>query len=504
MATEHTYIAIQRRHRDARDEALDGVAVGPWIGGEIVRTDETTPTRDPVTDETLADVPVCDEATVDRAVEAAWDAFDGAWSETTPAERSRRLLEWADALADHEDELTRLEALDTGKPLADARGEVEGAIDTLRYYGSVVRAQTSDQIDAGDDLHLYTRTEPFGVVGQIVPWNFPAWAAAWKLGPALAAGNCSVLKPSAHAPLSTIRMAQLAADALPDGAVNVVTGPGSTVGAALTEHEDVRKLSFTGSGDVGQQVMRTAASRIAPVTLELGGKSPLVVFPDADLETAVDAAADGVFYSTGEICDALSRVLVHENVRDEFVDRLVERAESYVLGDPLDDATTMGPLTNADQLETVEEYVEVGRSEGATLETGGARPDDDALAAGHYYEPTVFTDVENDMRIAREEIFGPVQTVQSFETYEEAIRLANDTPYGLAAGIATTSTDRVHRTAADLEAGLVYVNAYGPILPEAPYGGFKRSGVGRDLGEEALEHYRQTKSVYVNLDDPGP
>jgi aldehyde dehydrogenase (NAD+) len=297
-------------------------------------------------------------------------------------------------------------------------------------------------------------------------------------------------------------MAQLSDDALPDGVLNVVTGSGSTTGGALVEHDGVRKLSFTGSGTVGTEVMRAAAERIAPVTLELGGKSPFLVFPDADLETAVRAAADGIYYSTGEICDAFSRVLVHEDVRDEFVDRFVERSESYVLGDPLDEATTMGPLTNAEQLETVTDYVDVGRSEGASLATGGERPDDPALADGFFVEPTVFTDVDNDMRIAREEIFGPVQTVQSFGSYEEAIELANDTEFGLAAGIGTESTDVAHNAAADLEAGIVYVNAYGPIRPEGPYGGFKKSGIGRDLGEAALEHYRRTKTVYVNLDDP--
>jgi aldehyde dehydrogenase (NAD+) len=297
-------------------------------------------------------------------------------------------------------------------------------------------------------------------------------------------------------------MAQLAADALPDGVLNVVTGPGSETGTALTGHEDVQKISFTGSDAVGTKVMQAAAERIAPVTLELGGKSPIVVFPDADLDTAVEAVADGIYYSTGEICDALSRAVVHTDIYAEFVERFVERAESYVLGDPLDEATTMGPLTDADQFETVTDYIETGREEGATLLTGGDRPTDPALADGHYIEPAVFADVDNDMRIAREEIFGPVQTIQSFESYDEAIDLANDTEFGLAAGIVTESTDIAHSAAADLEAGIVYVNAYGPIRPDGPYGGFKKSGIGRDLGEAALDHYQQTKTVYVNLDEP--
>ena len=500
--SQETADTIRERHRRARDEAMSGVTFAPWVDGEFLETDETVAVRDPVTDEAITEVPVCGRDDVGTAVDAAWEAFDGEWSDTTAADRSRRLFDWIDVLEDHVDELTRLEALDTGKPLGDARGEVEGAISTLEYYASIIRAQTQEHIPAGRNLHMYTRSEPFGVVGQITPWNFPMWAAAWKLGPSLAAGNCAILKPSVNTPLTTVRIAELSKDIFPDGVLNVVTGSGSTVGDALVSHDDVRKVSFTGSGSVGSQVMQAAAERIAPVTLELGGKSPVIVFPDADLETAVEGVAAGIYYSTGEICDALSRAIVHEDIHDEFVDRFVEKSESYVLGDPLDEETTMGPLTTADQLETVKDYIQVGKDEGATLATGGSTPDDEALADGHYVEPTVFTDVSNDMRIAQEEIFGPVQTIQSFETYEEAIRLANDTQFGLAAGIATESTDLVHRTAADLDAGIVYVNDYGPIRPEGPYGGFKRSGIGRDLGEAALDHYQQTKTVYVNLDDP--
>jgi aldehyde dehydrogenase (NAD+) len=283
--------------------------------------------------------------------------------------------------------------------------------------------------------------------------------------------------------------------------LNVVPGSGSEVGQAIAEHDDVRKVSFTGSTNVGSGVMRAAADRVAPVTLELGGKSPFVVFPDADLEKVVDAVADGIFYSTGEICDAFSRAIVHESVAEEFTDRFVEQAESYVLGDPLSEGTTMGPLTSERQFETVMEYIETGKAE-AELLTGGGPPDGPALSEGWYVEPTVFGGVSNEMTIGSEEIFGPVQTIQTFEDYDEAIELANDTRYGLAAGIGTERTSRVHQTADDLDAGLVYVNEYGPILPEAPYGGFKQSGFGKDLGLEALEHYQRTKSVYVNLDDP--
>lgn len=502
MSEHEQHAAIRERHRQARERALDDMTVAPWIDGRTITTDETVETHDPVTAEPIVDVPICDPAAVDDTVEVAWDAYEGEWAETTPTDRSHHLFEWTDALNDAIEQLTLLEVLDTGKPLADARGEVEGAIDTLEYYASVVRARTDEHVPAGDDLHMYTRSEPFGVVGQITPWNFPAWAAAWKFGPALAAGNCAVLKPSVHTPLTTIRMAQLSADALPEGVLNVVTGSGSETGTALVEHDGVQKVSFTGSDAVGTKVMQAAAERIAPVTLELGGKSPFIVFPDADLDTAVEAVADGIYYSTGEICDALSRALVHTDIYEEFVEKFTEKANSYVLGDPLDEATTMGPLTNAEQFETVTDYIEIGREEGATLVTGGDQPADPALADGHYIEPAVFTEVDNEMRIAREEIFGPVQTIQAFVRYDEAIELANATEFGLAAGIATESTDIVHSTAADLEAGVVYVNAYGPIRPDGPYGGFKKSGIGRDLGESALDHYQQTKTVYVNLDEP--
>ncbi len=496
--------SVRDRHRQARDRALSDFEPGMWIDGWTESTDDGggISTHDPVIDEPIATLPAGDAGTVDRAVDAAWDAFQGGWRGTDPTERAALLREWIDRLNHHLDELTLLECLDTGKPVGDARGEVEGAIATLDYFASLCRIQEGRKVRTADDLHLYTRPEPYGVVGQIVPWNFPMWAAAWKLGPALAAGNACVLKPSSDSPLTAIRLAQLSADIFPDGVLNVVTGSGSEVGGALAEHEEVRKLSFTGSTAVGQGVMRAAAGHFAPVTLELGGKSPFIVFPDADLDKVVEAVADGIFYATGQICDAFSRALVHSSVYDEFVDRFVDRADSYVVGDPLDPATTMGPLTSQSQFDQVMEYIEIGREEGASLLTGGGIPDLDALADGWFVEPTVFGAVDNDMRIAQEEIFGPVQTINTFDTYDEAIALANDTQYGLAAGIGTEDSSTVHRAAADIDAGLVYVNEYGPILPDAPYGGFKASGFGKDLGKAALDHYRRTKTVYVNLDDP--
>lgn len=492
---------IYDRHRSEAERATEGIEFEAWVDGQRYGTSNSTAVRDPVIDEPIVSVPDCDGTDIDRAVSAAWDAFDREWAETTPRDRSARLFEWIDVLSDHVEELTLLECLDCGKPISQARGEVEGAIDTLEFYASVCRAQRGSEIPAAGDLHLYTKDEPYGVVGQVVPWNYPLWAAAWKLGPALAAGNACVLKPSSETPLTTIRVAQLSREIFPDGVLNVVTGSGSVAGQALAEHDDVRKVSFTGSTGVGSGVMHAAAERVAPVTLELGGKSPFIVFPDADLDKVVDAVADGIFYSTGEICDAFSRTLVHESIVEEFTERFVEKAESYVLGDPLREETTMGPLTSESQFDTVTDYIDTGREE-ADLLCGGCRPEDPDLADGWYVEPTVFGDVTNDMTVAQEEIFGPVQTILTFSEYEEAIEIANDTRYGLASGIGTESTSLVHQTADDLEAGLVYVNEYGPILPEAPYGGFKQSGFGKDLGLEAIDHYQRTKTVYVNLDEP--
>jgi aldehyde dehydrogenase (NAD+) len=497
---QKTLEELRDAHRDAHERIATVSDFHAWIGGEASPTGERFETRDPAVDEPITTVDQADGGDVDRAVEAAWSAFEK-WQDWTPAERGSVLFDWADRLSEHVEELALMETLDTGKPLSDARGEVEGAIDTLEFYASIARDQWGKQIQARDDVHLYTRWEPHGVVGQIVPWNFPTWGAAWKFGPALAAGNASVLKPSADSPLTAIRMAELSSGIVPDGVITVLPGSGSSVGDPLVAHEDVRKLSFTGSTAVGTQVMQSAAESVTPVTLELGGKSPFVVFPDADLDKVVPAVGAGIFYATGEICDAFSRALVHEDIIEEFTERFVDHAESYVLGDPLEAETTMGPLTSRSQFETVTEYMDVGRDE-ASLLTGGGRPDDAALQDGWYVEPTVFGDVENDRRIAQEEIFGPVQTIIPFSTYEEAIELANDVQYGLAAGIGTERTSVVHNAAADIDAGLVYVNEYGPIIPEAPYGGFKRSGIGKDLGRDALDHYRRKKSVYVNLDEP--
>jgi aldehyde dehydrogenase (NAD+) len=494
---------ILTTHEDAITEVTTDTKFTPWIDGEQYLPDQdvTIETIDPAVTRPITAIPACDSDDVNAAVKAAGDAYDREWAATLPAERATMLRKWVNELRDHEDELTRLECLDTGKPIEQTRGEVQAAFDTLDYYASLCRTINGDQIAAGENLHAYTRKEPFGAVGQIIPWNFPIWSLTWKLGPALAAGNTSVLKPAQDAPLTAIRAAQLSKDIFPDGVVNVVPGTGSDVGNALTSHGDVRKVSFTGSRKVGELVMESAANHIAPVTLELGSKSPFLVFPDANLSKVGQAIADGIYYSSGEICDAFSRTIVHKDIYEEFLDAFLAAAEEYTCGDPLDEDTTMGPLTTADQYESVQKYISLGKQEGSNLVYGGGTPAE-SLEHGWYVEPTVFTDVDNDMRIACEEIFGPVQTIQTFGNYEQGIDLANDTRFGLSAGIGTEDISLAHRAAADLEAGIVYVNDYGPILPEAPYGGFKESGIGNDLGEESLNHYLQTKSVYMNLENP--
>jgi aldehyde dehydrogenase (NAD+) len=502
MATTNTSLEELASHEDAIDDIAREFEFEAWIGGESVEANsgKTFTTVDPAVNKQIAEVTQCSSAEVDVAVNTGWSVFESQWNETTQTERSERILEWVDVLREHEDELTLLEALDTGKPLSDARWEVQGGIDTLEYYASIIRTHGGRQIQASTDANIYTRKEPYGVVGQITPWNFPMWAFGWKIGPSLAAGNVSVLKPSRYAPLTSIRAAQLSKDILPDGVLNVIPGKGSEAGAALSEHNEVQKVAFTGSVEVGKIAMKAAADHIAPVSLELGGKSPFIVFPDANLDKIISSLGTGIFYSTGEVCEAASRAIVHEDIVDEFTERFVEEAESYVVGDPLDSDTTMGPLTNKEQFESMKRYCELGQKEGATLLTGGEPYETDL--EGWFWKPTVFTDVDNDMRIAQEEIFGPVQTINTFSSYDEAIDIANDSRYGLAAGVGTENNSIAQNAIKDLDAGSVWINGYGPILPETPFGGFKESGFGNDLGEEALEHYSRTKTVGINFDQP--
>ncbi|WP_408960708.1 aldehyde dehydrogenase family protein [Natrinema sp. 74] len=504
MSSQYYTDDIEQNHERAREDVAALGEFDAWVDGEwaAVADGDTFETRDPVVDEPILSVPRCRADSVDTTVEHAEAAFESEWKSTDATERSNRLLEWATALKENADDLALIESVDGGKPITHAKAEVQYAIEFLEYYAKVAQADEGSTLPTGPDTHVYTRYEPYGVVGLIVPWNFPLIIAMWKVAPALAAGNTVVLKPAEQTPLSALYAASLSKDVLPDGVFNVVTGFGTEAGAPLTEHPTVQKISFTGEDATGEQIMRTASENITPVTLELGGKSPYLVFPDADLEKAIRDISHGIFYNAGQSCDACSRVLVHDDIAEEFTERLADRAESLTPGDTLQEGTKVGPLVSKDQYEKVTEYVEVGKEEGATLVRGGVS-DDESLANGWYVEPTIFTDVDNDMRIAQEEIFGPVETIITFDSYEEAIELANDVEFGLAAGVATTDTSIAHRAAADIEAGSIWINGgYATPIPGAPFGGFKRSGIGRELSKDALRHYTQEKAVYLSTDEP--
>jgi aldehyde dehydrogenase (NAD+) len=495
---------IYQNHQQAISEATADITFEAWIDGETqpASTGEVFQTKDPAIDEPIVEIPRCGSDEIDTAVDAAQSAFEGEWSDLGVSERSALLNEWADELSAHSDTLSLLECLDTGKPLKYAKAEIDGAIGFLSYYADIARAHGGKQIPVDGDSLVYTEREPYGVCGQITPWNFPLYLLSWKVGPALATGNTVVLKPAELTPLTALYAAQLSENILPDGVLNVVPGYGEEAGAPLTEHEDVRKIAFTGEDMTGETIMKAAANNITPVTLELGGKSPMIIFPDADIETAAEAAADGIFYNTGQACDAASRILLHEDIKEEFTEAFLSCAADYTVGDPLEEETIMGPLAHQDQYEKVTDYIELGEEEDATLLTGGSSPDDPDLADGWFIEPTIFDDVSNDMRIAQEEIFGPVECLLTFSEYEEAIEMANDIDYGLAGYVITENATLAHQAASDIDAGLVAVNKYPGDDLGVPFGGYKRSGIGRECAEETLDHYTQTKTVNMQLSDP--
>ncbi|WP_394346146.1 aldehyde dehydrogenase family protein [Halorussus marinus] len=453
-------------------------------------------TENPATGEPIAEVASATAADVDRAVAAARDAFP-AWRDTAPDERGRIVHRIGRLVREHADELAAIESLDQGKPVSQARSDVEGAARYFEYYAGAADKLEGRSVPVGPEQVDFTLREPYGVSAQITPWNFPGNLFARGVAPALVAGNTAVVKPAEQTPLSSLRLAELCAEAgVPDGVVNVVTGFGDPAGAALSGHAGVDTITFTGSVRTGTEIMRQAAGNVTPVTLELGGKNPAIVFPDADLDAAADWIAKGIFTNAGQVCSAADRVLVHESVREDLLDRLVERAESYELGPGRADPD-MGPLASEAQFEKVRNYVDLGREEGATLAAGGGTPDRE----GYFVEPTVFTDVEHDMRIAREEIFGPVLSVISVADEAEALQVANDVEYGLVAGVFTSDVTRAHRLAGRLAAGNVYVNKWFGDTNQTPFGGYKQSGIGREKGLEALDSYLQTKNVAVNLAD---
>jgi phenylacetaldehyde dehydrogenase len=442
---------------------------------------------------------------IDRAVRAARKAFEnGPWRKMTPSERGKLLWRLADLIEAHADEFATLETLDNGKPLAVARvADVPLTIDHFRYYAGWATKIEGETIPvsvpyAADHEFLnYTLREPLGVVGQIIPWNFPLLMAAWKLGAALSCGNCVILKPAEQTPLSALRLAELVMEVgFPDGVVNVVTGFGDA-GAALVEHMDVDKVAFTGSTEVGHQIVKASAGNLKRVSLELGGKSPNIVFADSDLDQAAVGAANAIFFNHGQCCCAGSRLFVEKKAYNEVVEGIAKRAEKIHLGPGLDPRTEMGPLVSDEQLQRVCSYIEMGEKAGARILTGGERAE--ACGSGYFVKPTVFTRVKPEMKIVREEIFGPVVTAIPFTKIDEVIEQSNHTPYGLAAGIWTKDITKAHRIAAALRAGTVWINCYNVFDAASPFGGYKQSGYGREMGKHALELYTQIKSVWVGL-----
>jgi aldehyde dehydrogenase (NAD+) len=495
--------AILERHRSIAADVVGEEEYGLLVGGEWVDSEgEAVEAVDATTGETLAHFQRGTPEDVDRAVVAATEAVEGSWGEKSPQQRAEALHGIADALEARKTEIARLDSLEVGKPNKHSLFvDTTILVEQFRHFGSLARtAEEGRRPPAGGDKHVYTRQEPYGVVGCISAWNFPAMFVAWKLGPALAAGNSVVYKPSSRAALSTLEVIRTVDDHLPPGAVNVVTGAGSEVGDALTAHPEVRKVSLTGGTGAGRAAMRNAADRVAPVSLELGGKSPNIVFPDADLEEAVEGALVGIFFNQGQQCTAGSRLFLHEEIYEEFLDRFVERTRELQVGDPLSPTTDVGPMIDHAHQREVQSYVDRAREEGATVFYDGEELDEE-LQGAPFVQPTVLTDVDDEATVACEEVFGPVLSVLEWDDREVVIRRANDTEYGLAAGVWTEDLGTAHEVSAELEAGTVWVNTYNDMFEPAPYGGYKKSGIGRELSEEALREHQRTKSVKVSLGD---
>ena len=472
------------------------------INGQWVDGGKTFDTVNPATGEVLTQIVDASPTDVDHAVDAARRAFEGKngpWRKMPASERGRLIWRLADLVEQHIDELAELETVDNGKPIFESRHvDMPMVIDVLRYYAGWATKIHGETVNTFDSAFTYTLREPVGVVGLIIPWNFPLLLASWKLGPALACGNTIVLKPAEQTPLTTLRLGELAIEAgIPAGVLNIVTG-GPETGKAIVRHPGIDKIAFTGSTAVGKEIMRSAADTLKRVTLELGGKSPNIVFADSDIDSAVKGAINGIFYGKGEVCNAGSRLFVESKVQDEFLDKLVGRAKKMLPGDPLDPKTRMGAIVSQEQMHAVLGYIEAGKAEGAKLIAGGSRVSVDG-GKGFFIEPTVFSGVSNEMKIAQEEIFGPVLATLKFDDVDEVVELANRNQYGLAAAIWTRDVKKAHQVSRQLRAGTVWINTYGLMDAALPFGGYKSSGFGRELGQAALEHYTEIKTVWMNM-----
>ncbi|MGW6666052.1 MULTISPECIES: aldehyde dehydrogenase family protein [Peribacillus] len=463
---------------------------------------ETFETINPGTGEVYALVSQGGEEDLNYAVKAARKAFEsGPWATMSPSDRGRLLYKAAQKMRENSDFLAEVESKDNGLPINETKHiALPSTIDVLEFYAGLANKVQGDTLASPHNRFNYTLKEPLGVIGAIVPWNFPLMLTMWKLAPALAAGNTIVIKPAKETSTSILELAKLFQEVgIPDGVINIVPGPGSTVGSALASHPDVDKIAFTGSTDTGRLIMQAATKNLKPVSLELGGKSPNIVFDDATLEDAVNGAMFGIYFAQGQVCASGSRLFVQESIYDKFMDLFASKVQSIRVGNPLEATTQMGPQVSAQQLKTIEKYVAIGLEEGAELVTGGQR----GKKNGYYFTPTIFGDVTNEMTIAREEIFGPVVSVIRFKDEEDALRQANDTIYGLASGIWTNDLKRAHRMARGIQAGTVYVNTYSMLDSTTPFGGMKQSGFGRELGVQAMDMYTHSKSVWIDLGEKG-
>ena len=472
---------------------------GQWVDAESGKTFDSP---NPATGQKLAEVAEGDKADIDKAVAAARRALEGKWSKVSARDRGRMLYKLSQLIEAKTPELAALETADNGKPIKETSYvDLPQVVENFEYFAGWATKIEGETIPVPGQMFNYTLREPIGVCGQIIPWNFPLLMAAWKLAPALAAGNTVVLKPAEQTPVGAMELASLIQEAgFPDGVVNIVPGYGETAGAALAAHPDIDKVAFTGSTEVGKMIARAAADNLTKVSLELGGKAPNIVFADADIEQAVNGAMMGIYFNQGQVCCAGSRLFLDARVKDEFLESFKEKSSRVRVGDPMDKNTQMGPQVSEEQLNRIKGYVDIAREEGATVFAGGCPPQlEGDFQKGFFFQPTIFSDVKNTMRVAQEEIFGPVTSVITFEDEEDLIKQANEVVYGLSAGIWTKDITRAHRFAKSVKAGVVWINTYNMFNAASPFGGYKQSGYGRESGKHVLDLYTQVKSVWVDL-----